>query len=703
MTRETRKLASLPAVAVGAWLAGPADAQHVTPERIVRAARESQNWLTYSGTYASQRYSALRQITPQNVSNLEQQWVLQGQTLGAWQSSPLVVDGILYLTQRPNEVLALDAKTGRVFWQYRYLNSADQRVCCGANNRGLAIHGDTLFMGTLDAHLVAIDAKNGQPLWKTTVADSKLAYSVTMAPLVIKDLVLVGTGGGEYGIRGFVAAYDVRSGEERWRFNAIPSPGEPGSETWSGDDWEHGGASVWVTGSYDPELNLTYWGIGNPGPDWNPEQRPGDNLYSDSVVALDADTGKLTWHFQFTPNDAYDYDAVQVPVLVDLPWQGRSRKLMLWANRNGFFYVLDRATGEFLAGTPFVKVNWASGLDANGRPIPTPQPPGAPTWPGNQGGTNWYSPSFSPRTELFYLSAWVDYASYFRREPQEFEVGRNYAGGGHRIGDQDRPRGRLRADHRADRGGRQVVAVDDEAGKKAILAELLPQQVRVARQRARAAIAQMGRERGPGRHGVLDLGSVRSRMADRHAHTGRNQVLDERERAGYLGGERHESDATLGGVLAAVEVVHRGAAHVLARVCPARPVLGCDVGPLHVDACDRRMTRAHERAGAGGEGLERRRDQRGQEARDPGFPDRRHGAAQVAGRGGRVAEVDAREAVDLQVDEARELQRARTGAGRRPRVRVAAAEPENRAGGRGAREEPAARRKGGVHAADRAT
>ena len=196
------------------------------------------------------------------------------------------------------------------------------------------------------------------------VADSKLAYSVTMAPLVIKDLVIVGTGGGEYGIRGFIAAYDVQTGKEVWRFNAIPAPGEPGSETWSGDDWEHGGASVWITGSYDPELNLTYWGIGNPGPDWNPDQRPGDNLYSDSVVALDADTGERKWHFQFTPNDAYDYDAVQIPVLVDLQWRGSPRKLMLWANRNGFFYVLDRATGEFLQGTPFVKVNWASGLDA---------------------------------------------------------------------------------------------------------------------------------------------------------------------------------------------------------------------------------------------------------------------------------------------------------------------------------------------------
>jgi len=410
-----RRYLFAPFVCIAVLGASHLAAQHVTPERIARAADEPENWLTYSGGYSSQRHTSLRQITRANVRDLEQKWVLQGQVLGAWQSSPLVVDGVMYLTQRPNDVLALDAKTGRVFWQYRYNNSADQRVCCGANNRGLAIHGDTLFMGTLDAHLIAIDARNGQPIWKTTVADSKLAYSVTMAPLVIKDLVIVGTGGGEYGIRGFIAAYDVRTGKEVWRFNAIPAPGEPGSETWQGDDWEHGGASVWITGSYDPELNLTYWGIGNPGPDWNPAQRPGDNLYSDSVVALDADTGERKWHFQFTPNDAYDYDSVQVPVLVDMQWQGRPRQLMLWANRNGFFYALDRATGEFLQGTPFVKVNWASGLDAKGRPIQTPQPPGAPTWPGNQGGTNWYSPSFSPRTELFYLSAWVDYASFSRR------------------------------------------------------------------------------------------------------------------------------------------------------------------------------------------------------------------------------------------------------------------------------------------------
>ena len=405
----------------------------VSYERIRQSADEPQNWLTYNGTYSSQRHSRLDQVTPENVGDLELRWMLQNQNFGAWQSNPIVVDGIMYITERPNDVMAVDAVTGRVFWMYRYTNEPNARVCCGANNRGLAILDDKLFMGTLDAHLIAIDAVTGQPLWKTAVADVSLAYSITMAPLVVKDKVIVGVGGGEFGIRGFIAAYDVETGEQAWRFYTIPGPGEPGHETWEGDDWEHGGASVWITGSYDADLNLTYWGIGNPGPDWNPDQRPGDNLYSDSVVALNPDTGELVWHFQFTPNDGYDYDSVQVPVLVDLDWNGEPRQLMLWANRNGYFYVLDRATGEFLDGTPFVRVNWSSGLDENGRPNQTPQPMGAPTWPGNQGGTNWYPPSFSPRTGLFYFAAWEDYATIYRKEEIEYEPGRLYLGGGFTV------------------------------------------------------------------------------------------------------------------------------------------------------------------------------------------------------------------------------------------------------------------------------
>jgi len=408
----------------------------VSSDRLLRATAEARNWLTYSGTYQSQRYSRLDQITPANVANLEQKWVLQAQVFGAWQATPLVVDGIMYVSQRPNDVVALDAKTGRVFWIYRYTPSPDQRVCCGSNNRGVAILGDTVFMGTLDAHLVAIDARSGRAMWNVAVAEAKLGYSITHAPLVVKDKVIVGVGGGEFGIRGFIAAFDAKTGKEAWRFKTIPEPGEPGHETWKDDAWKSGGGSIWVTGSYDPELNLTYWGVGNPGPDWNNEQRPGDNLYTDSVVALDADTGTLRWHFQFTPNDPYDYDSVQVPVLIDMNWRGPAdnvAKLLVWANRNGFFYALDRATGRFLSGNPFVKVNWASALDERGRPIQTPQPAGSPTWPGNQGGTNWYSPSYSPRTELFYVSAWEGYATIYRKETSVYQPGRNFSGGGFTV------------------------------------------------------------------------------------------------------------------------------------------------------------------------------------------------------------------------------------------------------------------------------
>jgi alcohol dehydrogenase (cytochrome c) len=416
----------------GLLVSGPLAAQ-VSYDRILSSSDEPQNWLTYNGDYSSQRYSRLDQITPDNVDDLELQWMLQDQTFGAWQSNPIVVDGIMYITERPNDVMAVDAVTGRVFWLYRHTPSEDASVCCGANNRGVAILGDKVFMGTLDARLIAIDRINGQPLWDIEVADVNLAYSITMAPLIVKDKVIVGVGGGEFGIRGFIAAYDADTGEEAWRFYTIPGPGEPGHDTWEGDDWAHGGAPVWITGSYDPELNLTYWGVGNPGPDWNADQRPGDNLYSDAVVALNADTGELVWHFQFTPNDGYDYDSVQVPVLVDMDWNGVASKLMLWANRNGYFYVLDRVTGEFLSGTPFVKVNWSSGLDENGRPIPTPQPPGSPTWPGNQGGTNWYPPSYSPRTGLFYFAAWEDYATIYEKEESVYRPGRYFLGGGFTV------------------------------------------------------------------------------------------------------------------------------------------------------------------------------------------------------------------------------------------------------------------------------
>ena len=416
----------------GLFVSGQVGAQ-VPYDRIVNATEEPENWLTYNGDYMSQRYSRLDQITPDNVTNLELKWILQNQVFGAWQSNPIIVDGVMYVTERPNSVMAVDASTGRVFWKFRHTPSENARVCCGANNRGVAVLDDRVFMGTLDARLIALDRINGQPLWNAEVADVNLAYSVTMAPLVVKDKIIIGVGGGEYGIRGYVAAFDAETGEQAWKTYTIPGPGEPGHDSWEGDDWEHGGASVWITGSFDPELNLTYWGVGNPGPDWNAGQRPGDNLFSDSVIALDADTGELEWYFQFTPNDGYDYDSVQVPVLADMVWRGEPKKVMMWANRNGYFYVLDRVTGLFLEGKPFVTVNWSSGLDENGRPIPTPQPEGMPTYPGNQGGTNWYPPSYSPRTGLFYFSAWENYATIYRAEESEYVPGQAFLGGGFSV------------------------------------------------------------------------------------------------------------------------------------------------------------------------------------------------------------------------------------------------------------------------------
>lgn len=403
----------------------------VTYDRLLRSAQEPQNWLTYSGGYASLRHSLLRQVDTTNVKNLEQKWVFQSDaSLQNFEATPLVVDGIMYFTQPINDVVAMDAKTGRVFWIYRHNLPADIKPCCGSVNRGVAVRGNKVFYGTLDGQLIALDAKSGTPVWIDHVAPNYAAgYSLTMAPLIIKDKVVTGVAGGEFGIQGYIVAFDAETGKEAWRFNTIPGPGEPGHETWQGDSWQRGGGPVWLTGSYDPDLNLTYWGVGNPGPDWNPKQREGDNLYSSSVVALDADTGRIKWHYQFTPNDGYDYDSTQIPVLVDLTWKGTPRKVMMWGNRNGNFYVLDRANGNFLLGKPFVKVNWMSGFTPNGRPIQTQQMAGLPTFPGNQGGTNWYSPSYSPRTGLFYLSIWDDYGSIYNPQPAEYKAGQVFGGG----------------------------------------------------------------------------------------------------------------------------------------------------------------------------------------------------------------------------------------------------------------------------------
>jgi alcohol dehydrogenase (cytochrome c) len=392
----------------------------VTFDRLLHTDREPQNWLTYSGNVLGQRYSPLSQITAANVKNLELQWAWQAKSLEKFETTALVLDGVLYTIQAPNntntadgntQIVALDAATGRQFWTFRYNIPSTARPCCGRVNRGLAILGDTLYMSTLNSHLIAINAKVGTLLWDTTVSTTP-GYPITHAPLIVKDKVIVGTAGGDTPIRGFLAAFDAKTGKEVWRFYTIPGSGEPGNETWSGESWKTGGAAIWNTGAYDTETNLTFWGIGNPYPDSNGAVRLGDNLYSDCVVALDADTGKLKWYYQFTPHDQMDYDSTQVPVLADIEFKGKMRKAMLWANRNGLMYVLDRTTGEFLQGKPFVKVNWMDGFDKDGRPkrvpgkLPGAEGDGSPIMPTVLGGTNWYPPSYSPKTGLFYVSAW---------------------------------------------------------------------------------------------------------------------------------------------------------------------------------------------------------------------------------------------------------------------------------------------------------
>jgi alcohol dehydrogenase (cytochrome c) len=401
--------ARLAVLSLALLAAAPLRAQ-VTFDRIVHADREPANWLSYSGTPANQRYSRLEQITAANAKSLQLQWIWQAHSLEKFEATPLVVDGVLYTVQAPNTAVALDAVTGRPFWTFAYEPSPLARTCCGRVNRGLAVLGDTLYMGTIDAHLVALDARTGEPLWDVAVAPAAERYSITMAPVVVKDKIIVGTAGGDFGIRGVIAAFDAKTGKEAWRFVTIPGAGELGNDSWSGESWKTGGAAVWNAGAYDPDTNLVFFGTGNPAPDWDGRTRLGDNLYSNCVLALDADSGELRWYYQFTPHDEMDYDSTQVPVLADLTWRGVPTKAMLWANRNGVMYVLDRVTGKFLFGKPYVETNWLTGFDANGRPQRTPGL--APTKEGTlirphvHGATNWAPPSFSPRTGLFYVSHW---------------------------------------------------------------------------------------------------------------------------------------------------------------------------------------------------------------------------------------------------------------------------------------------------------
>lgn len=404
----------------------------VTAERVLNAEADSGNWLTYSGSYRSWRHSRLRQVDRRMVHDLRLIWTYQTWAPGQapFESSPLVADGRMYLTEPwTNRVTALDAATGARLWQYTPRLPEALRLCCGRVNRGVALLDTLLFVGTLDARLIALDTETGRLAWEATVADYQQGYSITSAPLVVKDLVIIGVGGGEFGIRGFLDAYEAGTGRRRWRFHTIPPPGEPGSETWpAGEAWRSGGGPTWLTGSYDPGLDLLYWGTGNPAPDFSGADRAGDNLYTNSVIALDPDSGHLAWHFQFTPHDLHDWDANQIPVLVDAAWQGRTRPLMLWANRNGFYYVLDRSNGSFLGASPFVEQTWADSIDARGRPweraSARPTPAGTLVSPAPVGATSWWSPAYNPDAGLFYVLARQGAATYYPGDDEALEAHR---------------------------------------------------------------------------------------------------------------------------------------------------------------------------------------------------------------------------------------------------------------------------------------
>ncbi len=421
---------------------------NVTFERLLNADKEPGNWLTYSRNYSGQRYSPLDQINAGNVGKLRMAWMSQAQEMDTVQTSPIVVDGTMFITKPPNVVEALDARTGRSLWTYRREIPSDFRGCCGKVNRGVAILGSMVYYGSIDAHLVALDARTGTVRWDVSMADPKLGYSGTGAPLAVKDKIIVGMAGGEFGVRGFIDAYDAKTGKRAWRFNTIPDKGEPGNETWSGDSWKTGSATTWVTGVYDAATDTLFWGTGNPGPDWNGDSRKGDNLYSDSLLALDPATGAKKWHFQYTPHDVNDWDSTQTPILAEGMFRGEMRKMVLLANRNGFYYSLDRITGKFIAGRPFVKQTWAKGLDESGRPMRLPNTlpteGGLLLYPSLGGGSNWYSSTFSPQTKLYYVNA-KEEGAYYVKGAAEFKAGAFFNGGGQRPNKREEPYGAVRA------------------------------------------------------------------------------------------------------------------------------------------------------------------------------------------------------------------------------------------------------------------
>lgn len=397
-------------------------------QRLLKAAAEPHNWPTYWGDYTGKHFSELTEVDAGNVGTLQAKWAAQLPGQSPLQATPIVVDGIMYVSGPPGDVYAFDARTGLQIWKYSRKQDVTNPYQINPTNRGIAVLDGRVFMGTLDNLLIALDARTGRPLWERRIADTLFGYTMTGAPLALPGKIIVGVGAGEYAIRGFLEAYDPATGKRLWRFEPIPGPGEKGNETWAGESWKTGGGGTWLTGSYDPELKQLYWAIGNPAPSFNPHIRKGDNLYTNSVVALDPETGKLKWHYQFTPNDSHDWDSVQDLVLTDRVVNGQMRKVMLHADRNGFFYMLDRTNGRFLSGAAFVHQNWNDGFDAKGRPKVRPEsvatPDGVPIYPA-VGATNFQAPSYDEKAGVFYL-AFQDAEGFAGYGPAEVEKGKLY-------------------------------------------------------------------------------------------------------------------------------------------------------------------------------------------------------------------------------------------------------------------------------------
>ncbi len=395
------------------------------------------NWPSYNGDPGGNRYTALTQIDKSNVKRVAPRWMFTLPDVFPLEGTPVVMDGVMYVTSA-NECYALDAGSGRQIWHYhRDRTKGMSGIGAAGMNRGVAISGNKVFMATDNAHLIALNKSDGEILWETEVADWHKSYNITSAPLVVGNLVITGTTGGEHGLRGFVAALNKDTGKEVWRFWTVPAPGEPGSETWKGSGIQHGGAPAWFTGVYDAETDTLIWPAGNPGEDYNGDERLGDDLYSDCLLALDPKTGKLKWFYQTTPHDVWDWDPAETPLVIDAVWEGRPRRLLLHGDRNGFFYVLDRTNGKVLLAKQFLKeLTWAKGIGEDGKPIKVPgQEPsakGTRVCPSQDGATNWYSPSYNPDTGLFYMQT-EEKCSIYTKRPEEFTTGREFLGGAQKV------------------------------------------------------------------------------------------------------------------------------------------------------------------------------------------------------------------------------------------------------------------------------